>query len=147
MLNNILLGSMLIIVTIAIHGLATKGIFHFINRYSGGQKKFFFPKSYWIGFIALVMIFASILESMVWAWAYILLNLLSGLKEALYFSVVTYTSLGYGDITLNESHRLLASIEAANGIIIFGWSTAIVMAVVQRIYFSHQPPSSNEKDN
>ena len=56
-------------------------------------------------------------------------------EAALYFSIVTFTTLGYGDISLGEDWRLLASFEAATGIIIFGWSTAIVVAVVQRLYF------------
>lgn len=55
------------------------------------------------------------------------------LEEALYFSTVTLTTLGYGDITLDEQWRLFASLEAANGIILFGWSTALIFAVVQRI--------------
>ena len=57
------------------------------------------------------------------------------MEAAFYFSLVSFTTLGFGDITLDENFRLLASIEAANGIIIFGWSTAIVVAVVQHMYF------------
>ena len=50
--------------------------------------------------------------------------------------MVTYTTLGYGDIVLHERWRVLASFEAANGIIMFGWTTAIVMAVIRQVYFS-----------
>jgi len=52
--------------------------------------------------------------------------------------MVTFTTLGYGDILLDEQWRLLASFEAANGILMFGWSTAIVMAVVHRIYIAEK---------
>ena len=52
------------------------------------------------------------------------------------FMVITLTTLGYGDIVLTEQWRLLAAIEAANGIIMFGWSTALVIAVVQRTFAS-----------
>jgi len=45
----------------------------------------------------------------------------------------TFTTLGYGDLTPNESWRLLASFEAANGIIIFGWTTALIVAFVHRV--------------
>ena len=58
------------------------------------------------------------------------------LEKTLYFSMVTFTTLGYGEIVLGEQWRLLASFEAANGIIIFGWTTAIVVAAVQRVYAS-----------
>jgi voltage-gated potassium channel Kch len=56
-------------------------------------------------------------------------------ETALYFSMVTFTTLGYGDVVLDERWRLMAAFEAANGIIIFGLTTAAVVAVVQRVYF------------
>ena len=51
------------------------------------------------------------------------------------FSIVTFTTLGYGDIILSENWRILASMEAAAGIIFFGWSTAIVFMAIQNIYY------------
>ena len=56
-----------------------------------------------------------------------------GFRDALYFSLVTYTTLGYGDVTLNAEWRVLAAFEAVNGIIMFGWTTALIVAVVQRL--------------
>jgi hypothetical protein len=50
--------------------------------------------------------------------------------------MVTFTTLGYGDVLLDERWRLMAAFEAANGIIIFGLTTAVVVAVVQRVYFT-----------
>ena len=82
-----------------------------------------------------MMLLASVIESGTWAAAYLLSGAITEYQDALYFSLVTYTTLGYGDITLSDNWRLLASLEAATGIIIFGWSTAIVMAVVQNIFF------------
>ena len=81
------------------------------------------------------MFLASLLEAVIWAISYLVLDAIQTVEEALYFSIVTFTTLGFGDITLSESWRLLASLQAANGIIIFGWSTAITMAAVQRLYF------------
>jgi Ion channel len=46
----------------------------------------------------------------------------------------TFTTLGYGDITLDKDWRLLSSFEAANGLLMFGWSTALVFTAVQWIY-------------
>lgn len=45
---------------------------------------------------------------------------------------VTFTTLGYGDIVLGPEWRLLSGIEAINGIVLFGWSTAFLFAIVQR---------------
>jgi len=59
-----------------------------------------------------------------------------GFEKTFYLSMDTFTTLGYGDVVLMKRWRLLASFEAANGIIMFGWTTAIVIAVVQRGHFS-----------
>ena len=53
-------------------------------------------------------------------------------ETALYFSFVTFTTLGYGDITLSEGWRLLSGIEALNGLLLVGWTTALLFAIVQR---------------
>jgi hypothetical protein len=85
------------------------------------------------------MAMAAILESALWAAAYIAVGAIEGgFETALYFSTVTYTTLGYGDITIEGSYRMLAALQAANGIIMFGWTTAIIVGVVQKIYV-HQP--------
>ena len=90
---------------------------------------------YWIAGVVLLMLVVSLLEVSVWAAMYVLLDAIEGFERALYFSMVTFTTLGYGDIVLESRWQLLAAFEAANGIIMFGWTTAIVIAVVQRVYF------------
>jgi hypothetical protein len=91
-----------------------------------------------VGGVVLLMFFVSVIEVLVWSVTYLWLDALEGFEEATYFSMVTFTTLGYGEIVLDEQWRLLASFEAANGIIMFGWTTAIVLAVVQRVYFSEK---------
>ena len=76
-----------------------------------------------------------LLEALVWAAAFFMLPMTPGFEtfeEAVYFSVVTFTTLGYGDITLDPVWRLLSGIEAVNGILLAGWSTALLFSVVQR---------------
>jgi hypothetical protein len=58
-----------------------------------------------------------------------------GFERAARFSMVTFTTLGYGDAVLAGTWRLLALIEAVNGIIMFGWTMAIVRAAVPRVGF------------
>ena len=68
-----------------------------------------------------------------WAWAavYLTVGEFSELSRALYFSVVTSTTLGYGDITLSERWQLLASFEAMGGLVLFGASTAFLLGVTK----------------
>lgn len=84
----------------------------------------------------LVMFGAAIVEIWCWAVVFILAGALDALEPAMYFATVTYTTLGYGDITLAPPHRTLAAICAVNGIVMFGWTTALLFAVVQRTYFA-----------
>ena len=89
-----------------------------------------------IGEVVLLMFFLSVEDIALWAGAYLLVGAIDKIETALYFSMVTFTTLGYGDVLLDERWRLMAAFEAANGIIIFGLTTAVVVAVVQRVYFT-----------
>jgi voltage-gated potassium channel Kch len=91
---------------------------------------------------AIVVLILHTLEIIIWALAYQSLvpaSELASFEEAVYFSFVTFTTLGYGDITLTEGFRLLSGIEAMNGIILVGWSTAMIFAVVQHIWRNSGP--------
>jgi len=96
------------------------------------------PQSWHVHRVALVvhvMAFAGLLETVLWAFVYLGMGVMDGFRHALYFSIVTYTTLGYGDVTPGEGWELLAAFSAINGIIMFGWSTAVVIAAVQNIFF------------
>ena len=133
--TNIWIGAILIVITITIHVLLTRFVLFVEQRRSDPKHKHInLTKEYRIAVAALIIFAASIIEAIAWALTYIRVGAIQTFNEALYFSIVTFTTLGYGDITLNESWRLLASFQAAIGIIIFGWSTAILMAIVQKAY-------------
>jgi hypothetical protein len=96
---------------------------------------------------AIFLIILHTLEISLWAFAYLLLPEVPALdtfEKAYYFSIVTFTTVGYGDITLDNEWRILSGIEAADGILLFGWSTAMLFAVVQRI-FASEPPSGGKR--
>lgn len=75
------------------------------------------------------------LEIWLYAALYRLLAETQTFEEALYFSTVTFASLGYGDIVLSPRWRLISAIEAANGVILFAWSTAFLLTLTRRLNF------------
>ena len=73
-------------------------------------------------------------EAIVWALFLVLVGALPDLETAAYFSLTSYTTVGYGDVTLPERWRLLGPIEAAVGILMLGWSTGILVAAIGALY-------------
>src|SRR5688572_30069516 len=76
-------------------------------------------------------------EAIVWALFFLLGGLLPDLETAVYFSLTSYTTVGYGDLVLKDEWRLLGPIEAAVGILMLGWSTGLLVALITRIYGEH----------
>lgn len=71
----------------------------------------------------------------IWAYAliYLALGALSDFEAALYFSTVCFTILGLGDIVLSPAFRIISAIEAANGLILFGWTTALLISLMGKL--------------
>ena len=139
MLKLALIGAVLVSITVAIHALGTA----FLVRYLANT--FLDRTGHWgpqrvltaLMLAALVLVFLHALEIIVWAGAYMAIvpaGELADFEAAVYFSFVTFTTLGYGDMTLSEGFRLLSGIQALNGILLVGWSTALMFAVVQKTW-------------
>jgi Ion channel len=140
----LLSGLVLLVVTVVVHAVGTTYWVGFlVHRYSN-RRGVFEAK------VALRMVIWTVLtlsalhvaEIILWAFAYLLLlpdHQLKTLEEAAYFSIVTFTSLGYGDVALTAVYwRLLSGIEALNGVLLLGWSTALLFAVMQRIWLAYE---------
>jgi len=87
--------------------------------------------------LTLWMMLSVTLQALLWSLVYLYeteLVALPDLQTAFYFSMVTFTTLGYGDVVLSGEWRTLAAIQAANGVIIFGWTTALIFYFIQHIY-------------
>ncbi|MGE3249051.1 MAG: potassium channel family protein [Hyphomonadaceae bacterium] len=87
--------------------------------------------------LILIVVFGIFALHTVEIWSYAALYRFLGemhtFEQALYFSTVTFASLGYGDIVLSTRWRVLSAIEAANGVILFAWSTAFLFSVTSRL--------------
>jgi hypothetical protein len=71
----------------------------------------------------------------IWAYAFLYeaIGAVHGLRNAVYFSTITYGAIGYDDASMAEQWRLVSAIEGINGVILLGWSTAFFIAVVGRL--------------
>lgn len=88
----------------------------------------------------LVLIFASLglftlhtLEIWLYAALYLFLGATAHFEEALYFSIVTYASIGYGDVLLPHDWRIMGAIEGTTGVIMLGWSTAFLVSLLGQL--------------
>jgi hypothetical protein len=75
-----------------------------------------------------------LLEMAIWATAYATAGVFPDFETSLYYSLMSYTTVGYGDVLPAPSWRLLGPFEAAVGTLMLGWSTGIIVAAVMRIY-------------
>ncbi|MES2817448.1 MAG: potassium channel family protein [Pseudomonadota bacterium] len=84
--------------------------------------------------VMLLLMLGNCLQMALWAGLFMLLGEFDQFVDALYFSGVTFATLGYGDLVLSERWRLLSALEAANGILMFGVSTAVMTAAVGDVF-------------
>jgi hypothetical protein len=85
-----------------------------------------------------VLMAAHIAEVVVWSLAYLIVGVAPPGTDLIYFAFVNYTTLGYGDVTPIERWQLLGPMTAMNGVLLFGWSTAVIFAVLRRTMVTSQ---------
>jgi voltage-gated potassium channel Kch len=77
----------------------------------------------------------------------LLVGEITNVNEAIYFSLVTFTTLGYGELTLSESWRVMSAFEATNGVTMFGWTTALIIAVEQLVFLVTERDSDSGSES
>ncbi len=138
-LKIVAVGLGMLVLTVIIHALfmvgGAKAARWRRSRYGISGKES--VKAVMLSGLTVWMFLAIVLEVLIWALLYLfnpLITALPDLENAFYFSMVTFTTLGFGDVVLTGQWRTLASIQAANGVIIFGWTTALIFYFIQHIY-------------
>ncbi len=83
-----------------------------------------------LSIVMLLMLLSNMAQMVIWSVLFLLLGEFTDFATALYHSAVNFVTLGYGDIIMSERWRLLGPLEAVNGILMFGVSTAVITAAV-----------------
>jgi hypothetical protein len=78
-----------------------------------------------------VLMIAHLAEVLVWSLIYVMTDAAPDGTDLIYFAFVNYTTLGYGDVTPVERWHLLGPMTAMNGVLLFGWSTAVIFEVLR----------------
>ena len=136
MYGQLLLGMLLIMVTVLVHGMSLDYLLRYLGKI-WPTWSITFPlhgKPLFLSVTVLGVFLAHVLEIWMWAVVFLLTGEVHNLETALYFSTVTFTTVGYGDLTLSEKWRLLGSVESANGMLLFGWSTAFIFEVMRYVW-------------
>ena len=93
------------------------------------------PRRSWLLLrVFLWIVLLHLIQVGLWAVVYWLAHEVPTLETAVYFSLVTYTTIGFGDVVLGPGWRVLAGIEGLTGVLLIGWSTAFVFTIVHRMY-------------
>ena len=87
--------------------------------------------------VMLLLFIGHLIQVAIWAGLFIYLGEFSNFQTAFYHSMVNFASLGYGDIVMSASWRLLGAIEASNGVLMFGLSAGTLLAVMGKLFNRH----------
>ena len=133
MVTKLILALCLMALCVAIHAGGVTSALRWARRQQYSAQQFW--RWTWL-FIAVAgwMIVLHLFEISAWALLYLAKGAMADLPSALYFSAVTYTTTGYGDLVLPETWRLAGAVEALTGILMCGWSTGFFFAIVSRMY-------------
>lgn len=135
MIENLLLASAMVCATVVIHLCGLLLLMRLLRQ----RAHRFHTHDSVVGQGALILVVVlgifAIHTTEIWLYALVfdLTGALPDFETALYFSTTNFSTLGYGDVTLPKDWRLFGSIEAANGLIMFGWSTAFLLSVIGRM--------------
>src|SRR5215203_2493517 len=132
MLSQLLVGWCLMASSVVMHAYGVTSAMRWLRRHDVGSWRL----SRWARLFVILagwIILLHVAEITVWAMAYTLMRAMPDLQSGVYFSAVTYTTTGYGDLVLPDRWRLVGAVEALTGILMCGWSTGFFFAVLNKM--------------
>ena len=134
MLAVMFIAAVLVAITVAIHAAGLGVILSHLAKSHALPPTQFWPITLLLIRLTWLLILIHGVEISVWALFYRWEGCLPDAESAFYFSGVTYTTIGYGDVVLPKPWRLLGAIEGVTGILMCGLSAGLFFATVTRIY-------------
>jgi Ion channel len=137
----LIVGISAIACTIIIHGVALAANLHFVRheRALGRAGAKFWIDLMIVAVAVMLALMAHLIEIGVWAVLFVLFGEFQALGQAFYHSAMNYTTLGYGDIVMSPAWKMLGPVEATDGLLMFGVSTAMIFTVIQRLVQTRFP--------
>jgi Ion channel len=133
MLRQLLLGGAVSLGNIAIHAIVMATVVGTARRALTWKHRW---SHSWLTAVMVatvgILLVAHVAEVIAWSLGYAILDAAPAGADVLYFAFVNYTTLGYGDIVPVERWRLLGPMAAMNGVLLFGWSTAVIFEVLRQ---------------
>jgi Ion channel len=134
MLRQFFIGAAVSVCNIAIHALVMATVIkvsRIVSEMTTSRPSFRLI-AVMIAAVSVLMV-AHFVEVLVWASAYAIAGAAPAGTDLIYFAFVNYTTLGYGDVVPVERWRLFGPITAMNGVLLFGWSTAVIFEVLRNV--------------
>lgn len=135
MFKLLLLLFLLVTACVAIHGLGMIVGLRWLGRTRPSHHHHFsLPAMFWLlTRVVYGLLLLHLLQILVWAACYHWSACFPDFATSFYYSATSYSTVGYGDVVPPEKWRVLGAIEAVTGILMFGWSTGVLFAVVNHL--------------
>jgi len=134
MLDQILVGGGASLVNLFIHAVLVGAIVAMVHQLSDTDASFPGFVQYILLIVATgsLLVIGHFIEVFVWAYTYLLVQATPPNTDLIYFAFGNYTTLGYGDVVPKPKWHLLGPITALNGVMLIGWSTALIYEILRR---------------
>lgn len=147
MLAQLILATAMVITTVLIHLFGLAMLMRVLRSHTRIFRKLAIMPLTLLLAATIGIIVIHTLEIWLYALLYLQLGTFSHFEQALYFSTVTYATIGYGDVVMPHQWRILGAIEGAAGIIMLGWSTAFLVSLLSQLkLLGHDWLASDLKD-
>ena len=128
MFTNLLLGTSMMLICLILQVILLIQSIRYYNKHRiGAHHESIFHHIGIISGVMLLILIGNLGQIACWSWLFMFVDEFELFSNAFYHSAVNFGSLGYGDIVMSEEHRLLGALEAINGVLMIGVSTAALM--------------------